>query len=212
MFKEQARRLLRTVWQTPEKLATEVYAILSSDGPLDHQGTLNLTPEGDQPAIRIVVPGTIPDGFNPIQVVHPNPDGTFEPVGFVPIAPSTDPAAVQSGGPLPDSVTSGGGGGSPLPDKQDSGDTGGTEQADPRAMPVTCLGKVVGGSGSQYSVGVWLDDPAGGTADFWMTVPASVIQIDPSETIDPGTIVVVTLYYPAGRTGAVAVFQPPVAL
>lgn len=212
MFKEQARRLLRTVWNSPQKLSEELFAILSSDEPLAHRGTLNLTPNGDQPVIRIVIPGTIPDGFNPIQVVHPNPDGTFEPIGFTPISPSTDPGAVQSGGPLPDSVTSGGGGGSPLPDKTDSGDTGGTEQADPRAMPVTCLGRVVGGSGSDYSVGVWLDDPAGGTAPFWMTVPATVIQIDSSEQVPAGTVVNVTLYYPPGRTGAVAVFQPPVAL
>jgi hypothetical protein len=39
-----------------------------------------------------------------------------------------------------------------------------------------------------------------------------VIQIDEQEEIPADTIVSVTLYYPPGRTGAVATFQPPVAL
>lgn len=209
MFKEQARRLLRTVWRTPQKLAEELFAILDSDGPLEHKGTLDLTPDGDQPVIRIVLPGPIPDGFNPIQVVHPNPDGGFDPVGFVPLAP--DPDAPGTGGVID---TSGGGTGNTLPDRDDSGDASDPDdrQDDPRQTPVTALGRVVSGSGSEYTVGVWLNDPDGGDAGYWMVVPARVVQIDAAEQVPAGTVVLVTLVYPRDRQGVVAYFQPPVTL
>ncbi|HET6576474.1 MAG TPA: hypothetical protein VFG68_22935 [Fimbriiglobus sp.] len=207
MFKEQARRLLRTKWQDPQKLAEELFAILSYDGPLTHRGKITIVPDDGEPAIDIQIPGEVPE--DPvITLTHPptTEGGPSDPIGFVSFLP--DPDANNTGGGI-DSV---GGGGNALPDRDDSGNTQTTFQADPRSTPVTTLGRVLNGTGANYTVGVWLDDPVSGTANYWMTVPAKCLQIDSGETIPADSIVYVTLFYPTGRTGVVAYIQPPVVL
>ncbi len=175
MFKVQARRLLRTVWHTPQKLAQELFAILSSDGPLEHKGTITLRPDGDQPIIRIPIPGDVPAG-NVIEIVRETPTGYDpDPVGTYPFT--------------------GGGGGSPVPDPTDSGGTAGTE-TDPTAMPFATVGVVVSGSGASYTCNVWLTAPgASGANGYWAQVPVTVLGIDAAADIPDGTYIPVYGYY-----------------
>lgn len=212
MFKEQARRLLRTKWREPQKLAEELFAILSYEGPLTHRGTLKIIPDDGDPAIEVQIPGTVPE--DPlITATHPptEPGDPFEPIGYVPFVPDPDAPGTGGGFNSPDSP---GGSGNQLPDRDDSGDVSdpGSRQDDPRATPVTTLGRVVSGSGENYMVGVWLNDPEEGDADYWMVIPAKVMQIDSGETVPVDSVVFVTLFYPAGRAGVVAYLQPPVVL
>jgi hypothetical protein len=79
-------RLLRTKWHSPQALAEELYQILSQkDIAISTTKPLTLSPQGDDPAIRIVRNPT--SDAPPITMAQPNPllPGTFVTTAFTPL-------------------------------------------------------------------------------------------------------------------------------
>ena len=185
LYKEAARRILRTKWRSVQAFAQEVYAILSEDVQLRTDQPIVITQKPGQPAITIIQTpdATVP----PVVFTRQNPgDGTWEvatpdgTTGTVP--PQATPPF--TGFPIdlptfPDGSGGGGGGG------------GG------RVM----LGQVTSGSGSSYVVTVYPN----GTAAAGESVAATVPQIAADERVPAGAFVYV-IRNPDGTHE----FQPPV--
>lgn len=191
MFKEQAIRLLREGWTGAKQLAEEVYAVLSQEGDLTHDGSITIRPKGDQPAV-IIQRGTDAEPDAPNIVIR-RVDPTTGTIG--------DTSITLTGG----GGGGGTGGGVAFPDPGESGDSsGGPYPPDPPQLPAGAVGRVVSGSGRDYTVDVWLADPEGGAAPPWGRVPAAALNLSPEDTIPAGVFVPVTCHFVARANGKTA--------
>jgi hypothetical protein len=121
---------------------------------------------------------THPDGQTvdgPITVRQPSPD--VPALVIEPFPDATVPAFSGGGG--------GGGGGLPPSQATFPGPSPPPPSSLAPQFPIMLYGVVQSGTGKNYTVRCWITDPSSGTplGDFACTQE----QIDPSETIDPGT-------------------------
>lgn len=189
-LQRNAGRLLRQEWRSPTELAQEFYSIIA-DVPAEGFSVSNpevqeRKPEAPKPppapespttcrGAPEVVPGrstgqspasgttSLPGPYKPKhRIAHDESADKAEP--DIATDPHTKPYKMDP--PFPDwewSLGVGGGGG------------GGT---------TTLTGKVVSGTGAQYQVQLY---PSGSQNTPGVTVAVNIIQIDPRETIPPGT-------------------------
>lgn len=162
----EAVRLLRTKWKNADLLAKELATIFRTDQDIELTEPLTITENGNKAPITIIQRGDSP--WPAINVIRG--DETI-PINFTP-------------------GTSGGGldlGGVP------------TEGGDPEGVPIpsnnpiTLVGVVQSKvSGNVYAVKCYAKDPAGGAAFGVFNVTQG--QIDPDDTIPPGTVVTVIAF------------------
>lgn len=170
LYKEAARRILRTKWRSVQAFAQEVYAILSEDVQLRTEQPIVITQKPGQPAITIIQTpdATVP----PVVFTRQNPgDGTWEvatpdgTTGTVP--PQATPPFTGYPIDLPT-----------FPDGSGGGPGGGG-----RVM----LGVVTSGSEATYNVTVYPNGTSAGGESVVATVP----QIAEGEAVPSGTWVTV---------------------
>lgn len=174
LFTEESLRLLREKWPDPNELAEEIYAILNSERPttLPSPTTIPATDAANGPLTTYVPVETAPgmtvifrgDGGGQVQLLG-NGDMQYQ---------AYDPTGIDPGPPPKRKIK--------------------------EILPaIAAIGVVVSGSGQFYQVDLYgnglygnvlpsgvIKDPVD-KQDPTVTVDAIQMQIDPDETIEPGT-------------------------
>lgn len=187
---DQAIRLLKTRWRDPNQLAEELYAILTSDAPVNISGPVTITNSSGEPDLTIDHQGA--GDYSVVIRKATRPDINFPDLPFLPIDPGDtnwsgwpvddptnpveDPDWAPDAPPAPQPRQQGGGGGFPC--------------------------RVVSGSGNTYSCAVYED----GLAAAPSTRSVRQLQISAAATIPAGTWAV------AGKAGGAYFMQVPVWL
>jgi hypothetical protein len=150
-LKEQAIRLMRTIWNTPQMLAEELFAILSQDSLISGKDKIDLAPTDGESPIKITVPPTRPGGQPPPAITITNGNDTLT---------ITSGGINFNGSPL----QLGGGGGFPSFSFADAGGADETKEPEGTLSPFAVLGRIRSGSGRSYVMEVWRQSPYGNTS------------------------------------------------
>lgn len=186
-LRDQAIRLLREKWNSPQLLAEELFAIFASDVPFTIDGPVTINNPGPLPAITINNGGLGDAAFSYNRESQPQdiPGFTFPGLGGIPPLPGVSPPNFG----IVNNITLGS-------DGIIYETTGPADQPLPPGTPVggggagggsTLMGVVLSGTGDTYQVQLYKADGSPGSD----VVSVQQLQIDPGATIPAGTAVFV---------------------
>lgn len=173
MFGTQAMRLLRTKWKQATGLAQELFAMFQNDIPLEHNAPITIRYDGTD------APLNLDRGFSDGAVINFTGGSGDTPAGI-----RFDGGSMVIYGPnltfegVPEEEE----------EEEEAAPTTPTEEEDETPSASTYPGQVAGGTGTEYTVSLYLSGTSAGATE----VTATALGVAETETVGAGTWVMVS--------------------